>query len=256
MVPLKSRPVSGTRAMPIGRWVAALLAAGCTANAPGTAEQRVVIESDGWEIVGDLTLPDRADRAPVVLTLNGAAGNRSAYEALAQALADRGVATLRIDLRAHGESTNLGTFTPDVPGATDILDGTERDIQAAQRFLESNTSVDPARIGIVGASYSGEAMAMAGRTGGYARAYVALSPGSFSTESARAIDTSNAAWLFVRSRDERVSWVQISVDSVEVYSHTAEVWVLPGTEHAARILPAHPGLTHRIADWLQAQLTR
>ena len=253
---LKSRPAVAKGAMLTVRWVAVFLTAGCATDTQEYAERRVVIESDGWEIVGDLTLPAETERVPVVLTLNGAAGNRSAYEALAQALADRGVATLRIDLRAHGESTNLGTFTPDVPGATAILDGSERDIQAAVRFLETQSSIDPARIGIVGASYSGEAMAEAGRAGGYTKAYVALSPGSFSTESAKAIDGSNAAWLFVRSRDERVSWVQISVDSVEVYSHTAEVWIVPGTEHAARILPVHAGLTRRIADWLQAQLSQ
>jgi len=33
---------------------------------------------------------------------------------MAEALADRDIASLRIDLRGHGESTSLGTFDPEL----------------------------------------------------------------------------------------------------------------------------------------------
>ncbi len=44
---------------------------------------RVIIESDGWELVGDLQIPQRDSKVPAVLMLNQAAGKRKAYEDLA-----------------------------------------------------------------------------------------------------------------------------------------------------------------------------
>lgn len=226
----------------------------CTGPQGPPTEQRVVLESDGWEIVGDLVIPSAPVPVPAVLMLNQAAGNRSAYTSLAARLADRGVASLRVDLRGHGESTNRGTFDPEEPNATAILEGTSHDVLAALRFLTGHASVDSTRLGVVGASYSGEAMAEAGRQAGFAKAYVALSPGSFSTESARGIDGTGAAWLFIRSRDEQVSWVRIAVDSAMGFSRVAEAWLVPGSEHATRILSAHSGIADRIAGWLVSNL--
>jgi hypothetical protein len=63
--------------------------------------------------------------------------------------------------------------------------------------------VDPARLAVVGSSYSGEAMMEAGRATGWAAAYVGLSPGSLSDESIAAIDRERLPWLLVVCRDER-----------------------------------------------------
>ena len=70
-------------------------------------ETRVTITSEGWTLSGDFT-PGAPGRAPAVLLLNGAARDRSAYSSLARLLAVRGIGSLRIDLRGHGESINLG----------------------------------------------------------------------------------------------------------------------------------------------------
>ena len=231
-----------------------ILIGSCTGQGDGSIEQRVVVASDGWEIVGDLRIPSVRAPVPAVLMLNKAAGDRSAYTSLATRLAERGVASFRVDLRAHGESTNLGVFNPEEPGGTAILEGTSHDVVAALSFLKGHAGIDSSRIGVVGASYSGEAMAEAGRQAGFAKAYVALSPGSFSTESARGIDGSGAAWLFIRSRDEPVTWVQIAVDSAMAFSRVAEAWLVPGSEHASRILPVQPGIVDRIASWLASNL--
>ena len=75
-------------------------------------EVRVVVPNDGWELVGDLRLPASQQAAPAVLMLNKAADDRTVYEALAVHLANKGVASLRLDLRGHGESINLGRFVP------------------------------------------------------------------------------------------------------------------------------------------------
>lgn len=212
-------------------------------------ETRVVLESDGWQLVGDLALPGGNSRGPAVLMLNQADGTRTAYEGLARLLAERGIASLRIDLRAHGESTNLGRF---VPGDATMLAGSERDVAAAHAFLRSHARIDGNRIGIVGASYSGESMAQAGRASGYAQAYVALSPGSFSGESLAAIDPSGVPWLFVQSRDER--FLQGFELQVAGASATAEMTILPGSGHASDLLALNPDLPGQVAEWLAEHL--
>jgi len=206
-------------------------ALGATAVGYSSEESTVIVESDGWRLAGNLRLPeDTGEPVPAVVLLHGAARNREAYSELALQLASRGIASLRLDLRAHGESTNRGRFAPGEEGALALLEGTPRDVVAAHRYFETLGRIDAARIAFVGASYSGEAMAEAGRIHRKGRAYVALSPGSLSDESIAEIDPSGIPWLYVRSRDEiRVTEV---TEAVQRNSH-AEIWIVPGSGHGS-----------------------
>ena len=214
-------------------------------------ETRIVIESQGWKLVGDLKIPVTNKPPPVVLMLNKAAGTRADYVELANQLAARGIASLRLDLRGHGESINLGKF---IPAEADSLTRefliwqSDSDVISAINYLKSNPQIDGSKIGIIGASYSGEEMAEAGRKTGYAQAYVALSPGSFSDESIKGIDSSHVPWLYVASKKER--FLQEITALVQSQSETVEMIILPGKEHATRILNSHNGIAERIAVWL------
>lgn len=99
----------------------------------------------------------------------------------------------------------------------------EQDVLAAHEYLRRHTLIDADRIAIVGASYSGEEMAEAGRLGKYATAYVALSPGSFGDESIAGIDASRVPWLFIVSRDERFL-PEITATSVRKASRWNSSW--------------------------------
>lgn len=136
----------------------------CCLGAPSLHAQtttRVVVESEGWELVGDLVLPPGSAAVPAVLLLNQADGDRTPYEGLAGALAVRGIGSLRLDLRGHGESTNLGAFTPGEHRRDPLIWDAEVDVAAAHDFLRSHERVVPDLIGVVGASYSGEEAAEA-----------------------------------------------------------------------------------------------
>jgi dienelactone hydrolase len=224
------------------------------------ASEAVVIENDGWRLYGDLEIPAASAASaavPAVLMLNQAAGNRQAYEGLAAALAIKGIASLRLDLRGHGESTNLGEFRPENATAEDretYIWNADADVIAAHRFLSNHADIDSARVGIVGASYSGEEMAEAGRNTQYAAAYVALSPGSFSDESISAMDPSSVPWLFIVSRNER--FLHEIAAKVQATTSSVEILYLPGNEHATDLLASHPALAERIAAWLAAHLSR
>jgi hypothetical protein len=67
---------------------------------------RVEINSEGWTLVGDLTTPESTPLKAFALLLHKAAGNRNAYVTMAEAMAATGIASLRIDLRGHGDSNN------------------------------------------------------------------------------------------------------------------------------------------------------
>ncbi len=216
------------------------------------AETRVAILSDGWELIGDLRLPDADGPVPAVLMLHKAAGDRTEYVDLAEHLAARGIASLRLDLRGHGESVNLGRFEPGPDMDRSLISDADDDVIAAHRYLKAHAAINSERIGMIGASYSGEEMAEAGRLFQYARAYVELSPGSFTHESIAAIDTSGVPWLFVAAKRER--HLQEITALVRERSETVEMIIPPGTAHATRLLEAHPDLAERIAEWLARRL--
>lgn len=249
-------------AMKYSRFISSLLILANIAllvpNAASSArDTRVVVQSGDWELVGNLVLPDAGTRRPAVLMLNQAAGNRQPYEGLATALAERGIASLRFDLRGHGESINLGEFRPEDASPEDreaYIWNANADVVAAYQFLSNHPAIDSDRIGIVGASYSGEEMAEAGRDTRYAAAYVALSPGSFSDQSIADMDRSQVPWLFVVSRNEQ--FLADIAAKVQSSTQNVELIYLPGDEHATDLLNVNPALSERIAVWLASKLNR
>lgn len=224
------------------------------AQAP-PALSSVTLQSDQWLLKGDFVAAAGAGRRPAVLLLNKAAGDRTAYQSLANELARRGVHSLRLDLRGHGESVNAGRFTPGQTGAEELLSGSDRDVLAALAWLRSRREVDRSRLAVVGASYSGEAMAQAARgSGAYAKAYVALSPGSFSEDSARAADASGARWLMIVGERERSSAVRAAAELFRQTARKGEVWTLDADAHATDLLVARAELPARLAEWIAAAL--
>lgn len=218
-------------------------------------DEPVELASGSWRLKGDFRRApgETGDSRPAVLLLNTTAGDRRAHERLAGELAHRGIASLRIDLRGHGESDNAGRFDPEQPDMT-LIEEAWRDVEVALRALKSISGVDATRIAIVGAGYSGEAMAEAARQSplGYVRSYVGLSPGSFSEESARAIDGSGARWLLMHSRGER--FAPAAVERARGLSRTAEIQVVEGVGHGTDLLRMPAATPARLADWLAATL--
>ena len=129
-------------------------------------------------------------------------------------------------------------------------------MRAALEAMPSLASIDPARIAVLGASYTGESMAQAARDmGSYQTAYVALSPGNFSEESIAAIDASGAPWLFVRAEIE-LPFFPALFEAIRDGSETAEIWVLPGKGHATDLFDQNPDLPLRLLAWIDEQLAK
>ncbi|MCB9754904.1 MAG: hypothetical protein H6713_33630 [Myxococcales bacterium] len=227
-------------------------------ESPRAAPERLTLESDGWRLVGEWTAPDTAPPHPAALLLHRAAGSRAEYVELAEQLRACGVASLRLDLRAHGESTNLGEFTEPYAEKQALLVDSERDVNVALAWLRQREDVDGDRLAVVAASYSGEAVGEALRAGGAeAAAYVMLSPGSFSDASIERIDRGAAEWLFVRTELEGpVSRPIIDelFEALRAGSTRARYRLLPGRGHATQIFTEHPEVVVELAAWIAARV--
>ena len=72
--------------------------------------------TDGWPLAGLLRRPPNDPAAPVALLVPGSVHERDAFTSLADALADRGVASLRIDIRGRGGSRGELPYARMAPG--------------------------------------------------------------------------------------------------------------------------------------------
>ncbi len=112
---------------------------------------------DGVELAGDLYLPKGAKAAPALVAVHGGgwvAGARSAYQYWGPYLAARGIAMFAISYR-------LATKGKTFPEAV-------QDIVAGVQFLRGKAGgfgIDPARIGILGASAGAHLAALAALAG-------------------------------------------------------------------------------------------
>jgi uncharacterized protein len=127
--------------------IAAVLFALAVSSA-SAAETAVTLDGG---IAGTLNMPDGAANVPAVLLLHGFGSSKDEvggmYARVAKALADKGVASLRIDFRGFGKSDgDTGATTVDLQ---------VEDAKTAVAFLGKTAGVDKARIGTLGFSLGG-----------------------------------------------------------------------------------------------------
>ena len=122
-------------------------------------ESIVTFENEGMTMVCSLTIPKTGNKAPIVITLNGFAGDRNDwviagtdepyFKRVTRLLAEQGFASLRVDFRGSGDSEGEYQMTTFSTQISDIL--------AAVDYICQNLryQVNTKAIGIIGFSQGG-----------------------------------------------------------------------------------------------------
>jgi uncharacterized protein len=138
---------------------------------------------DGMRLAGTLTIPRNATRSPAVVLAPGAGAvdrddtimGHKPFLVVADHLARRGIASLRLDSRGIGGST--GSYMQ--AGGEELA----ADLRAAVSFLKQQPEVDPQVLGLVGHSQGGIVGALAAAGSPDVRFLVLLAaPGLTDTE--------------------------------------------------------------------------
>lgn len=122
-----------------------------SASTHGFSSRDEWIESRGVEIPVTLVTPSTPrDTTPLVILIHGHGGTRheaGGFTAVAQGLANQGIASVRMDFPGCGDSKE--SFTQN------NLSNMLQDIAAARRYAEAQITVDPQRRGLLGFSMGG-----------------------------------------------------------------------------------------------------
>lgn len=156
------------KSVPILLLGGALMLSGCMsepANGPDAGETRkpairsvdMTFESRGVAVPATIVTPVSSEDAPqpLVVMAHGHGGSRQeggGFQQVAEAMARRGIASIRMDFPGCGDSTE--SFTKNNLG--NML----QDLQAARRFVATQINVDAERTGLLGYSMGGRLVSL------------------------------------------------------------------------------------------------
>ncbi|XOV82656.1 MAG: alpha/beta hydrolase family protein [bacterium] len=128
-----------------------VLSFGCLSAKPAASSRDVWISSRQTRIPVTLVAPAiHSQPVPLVLLIHGHGGTRheaGGFTRVADLLAGRGMASVRMDFPGSGDSRE--------PFSANNLSNMLADIASAQRFAETQLTIDPTRIGLLGFSMGG-----------------------------------------------------------------------------------------------------
>jgi alpha-beta hydrolase superfamily lysophospholipase len=111
------------------------------------AAQRVSFRTDDGVVIAATWYEPSARPAPAVILVHMLNRTRRDWEPVASRLASEGVGALIIDMRGHGDSSGSVPRSESPDYSSLVLD-----VKAARRYLSTRSDVQPARVGLAGAS--------------------------------------------------------------------------------------------------------
>ena len=194
-------------------------------------------------------LPERPD-APAVLLLHDFSRERRDWEPYAPDFAARGLATLAIDLRAHGESTKKNGAPLSIsPRQMSDPNGFPRDVEAACRWLRERAR----KTGLVGLSLGGNLALLASAQGLADAAVIVSANAERLSPLAGGRPTSARGALFIAAEQAP----QRAGSARTLFAAAAEpkkLLLVPGSAHNFVLFSEHPEARAAMLDWLAARL--
>jgi alpha-beta hydrolase superfamily lysophospholipase len=214
--------------------------------------ERITFETeDGVTIVGEHLAVAGATAAALLLHMMPA--DRSSWRRFAEVLANRGISSLAIDLRGHGESTRGKGMILDYASFSDEdHQRSSLDVDGAMRWLGARSGLPQGDIAVVGASIGSNLAIAFGAAHHDVPAVVALSPGldyrGVTTED-KMPAFGRRPLLLVASDDDVYS--SMTVEQLAALQPSAETRVLHDAGHGTAMFEAMPMLVEDVAEWLK-----
>jgi len=215
--------------------------------------------ADGFTLQGTFNVPANPGRRPVVILAHQFRTDRSGWQPLVADLNARGIATLALDLRGHGQSTRKGEATVAVTEdfmASSAAVGFDRipaDLAQAAAWVRKQPRIDGRRLGLAGSSIGAYSTLVAAAQI-HPVAVLALSPaGGWGDQPAlrlaRSVEEAKAAVMVLASEGDPDALANAKAirNATGVYAR-----IVPGTEHGFAYLPE---LTPDFAGWFGEYLS-
>jgi dienelactone hydrolase len=221
--------------------------------------QTVKFESAGKaEIVGTFyESPKPASRA--VLLLHQFGSDRKSYDDLAKRLQAKDFAVLAIDGRGFGESVKTSDGKALAPARdAETVKAMKADVDNAFQFLAKQKNVDPAKIGIVGASYGSSLAIIYAAENKNVKSVVLLSPGLNyfgNLPTAPAVKNYGDRWLLlVAAEDDKESAAAVP-KLRDASGENCETQIYSKGGHGTDLFAAKVGLEELIERFLTRSLS-
>jgi dienelactone hydrolase len=180
----------------------------CLLSAAPTTREVTLQSADGFTLQGTLTLPEGKGKHPVVILAHQFRSDRSGWAPLAEKLQQRGVATLALDLRGHGASTQKNGATVTVSGDFDAsaktvgFDQIPDDLVIAAKWVRKQPGINGQRLALAGSSV-GATSALLAAPRANPTAVLALSPGGDARALADAAGRAYAAVMVLATAEDK-----------------------------------------------------
>jgi len=211
------------------------------------AEPRAVTFAarDGAQISGVLHLPDRTP-APAVVLLNMLGRTHRDWDVAAARLVEAGIAVLAVDFRQVAIADPEQADGASSPYAALVLDA-----EAARAYLAARPEVNPARIGMAGASLGANVAVLEAGNDPSVRSLALLSVSldyrGLKLEQGLKKFASRPALLVASSEDPFA--LRSARQAVTMGDGPRELRVLSGAGHGSVMLARDPDLATALVDW-------
>jgi dienelactone hydrolase len=225
------------------------------ATVANASEEVSFTTSDNISIQATFSHPKGRARVPAVILLHQLAGERYAWNALAQKLTKNNYAVLAIDLRGHGDSTVFGESSRTYKEFADADYGAMiRDVRAAAAYLRGRKDVNGDRLAVVGASIGANLALQYAAEDMQVRTVVMLSPG-LNYRSLKILP-------YIEGYDKRALFMVVAEGDVYSYESCRQIKeaaemaspiklkAYRGDDHGTDLLRTHEGLDEIIIAWL------
>ena len=218
-------------------------------------EEITFITEDGVKISGNYFKP-KQEHAPVFLLLHMMPSTKESWNQFAARLQENGFATLSIDLRGHGKSTDKNGSKLDYKEFEDHEHRESmKDIAAAKEFLRGQANVDISRMAIAGASIGANLALWQASIDKDVLLLILLSPGlNYRGIQAAQLAPGYYGPVNILASVGDTNAAQSSRELFEIFPGDKELEIIKGNSHGTNMFISEPGIIGKLLEWITRRI--